>query len=148
MEILLPTLDVIRSVAWSMYLGIIVAFATLSIFSKIEIKSYLEWFRKFGVILGLSLGTTLLSSIVTIWFERGTYYPQTSIESLGAGIGFGMWVSNIILEIWTLDPIRKNDLGILDEEHNIETKQRKALSHIRLHALLCIGTYMCARLAS
>ena len=146
MEILLPTLDVIRSIAWSMYLGLVVAFATLSVFSKIEIESYLEWFRRFGVILGLSLGATLLPSIAIMWFKRGSYYPQNTIETLGFGIGFGMWVSNIILEIWTLDPIRKNDLGILDEQHNIETKRRKALTHIRIHALLCMGTYICFRL--
>ena len=147
MEILLPTLDVIRNIAWSMYFGLVVSFATLSIFSKIEIESYLEWFRRFGVILGLSLGATLLPSIAIIWFERGSYYPQNTIETLGAGIGFGTWVSNIILEIWTLDPIRKFDLGILDDQHNIETKRRKALTHIRLHALLCIGTFICVRLS-
>ena len=146
MEVLLSTLDVIRSIAWSMYLGLVVSFATLSIFSKIEIEPYLDWFRKFGVILGLSLGATLLPSIVIIWFERGSYYPQNTIETLGAGVGFAMWVSNMILEIWTLDPIRKYDLGILDEQHNIETKRRKALGHIRFHALLCIGTYICVRL--
>ena len=144
MEIVLPTLDVIRCIAWSMYMGLMLAFATLSIFSTIDIESYLEWFRKFGVILGLSLGATLLSSIVLIWFERGSYYPQSTLETIGCVVGFGMWVSNMVLEIWTLDPIRKHDLGILDEQCNIETKRGKALTHIRLHALLCLGAYSCA----
>ena len=147
MEILLLTLNVIRSIAWSMYFGLVVSFATLSVFSKIDIGSYLEWFRRFGVILGLSLGATLLPSIAILWFERGSYYPQSTIETLGFGIGFGMWVSNIVLEIWTLDPIRKYDLDILDEQNNIETEQRKALIHIRLHALLCLGTFVCTHLS-
>ena len=146
MEIVLSALDVIRNVAWAMYMGLVLSFATLSIFSKTDIESYLEWFRRFGVILGLSLGATLLPSIVLIWFERGSYYPQNTLETMGCAIGFGMWVSNMVLEIWTLDPIRKYDLGILDEQHNIDTKRSKALTHIRLHALLCIGTYICVLL--
>ena len=143
MEIVLSTLDIIRCVAWSMYMGLVLSFTALSIFSTIDIESYLEWFRKFGVILGLSLGATLLPSIALIWFERGSYYPQSTIETIGCAIGFGMWVSNMVLEIWTLDPIRKYDLGILDDQYNIEAKRNKALTHIRLHALLCIGVYIC-----
>ena len=146
MEIVLSTLDVIRSVAWTMYLGLVLSFATLGIFSKTDIESYLEWFRRFGVILGLSLGATLLPSIVIIWFERGSYYPQNTIETIGCAVGFGMWVSNMVLEIWTLDPIRKYDLGILDDQQDIDAKRSKALIHIRLHALLCIGTYICVLL--
>ena len=148
MEIVLSTLDVIRSVAWTMYLGLVLSFATLGIFSKTDIESYLEWFRRFGVILGLSLGATLLPSIVIIWFERGSYYPQNAIETIGCAVGFGMWVSNMVLEIWTLDPIRKYDLGILDDQQDIDAKRSKALIHIRLHALLCIGTYICVLLNS
>lgn len=146
MEIVLSTLDVIRNVAWSMYMGLVIAFAMLSIFSKIDIESYLEWFRRFGVILGLSLGATLLPSIVLIWFERGSYYPQSTLETIGCAVGFGMWVSNMVLEIWTLDPIRKYDLGILDEQQDITTKRDKALIHIRLHAIFCIGAYVCVLL--
>ena len=148
MEIVLPALEILRSVAWSMYLGLVLSFATLSIFSKIDLESYLEWFRKFGVILGLSLGSTLLSSIVLIWFERGSYYPQDTFETIVCAVGFGMWVSNMVLEIWTLDPIRKYDLGILDEQQNIDAKRSKALTHIRLHALFCIGAYICVVLNS
>ena len=94
MEILLPTLDVIRSIAWSMYLGLVVSFATLSIFSKIEIESYLEWFRRFWVIHGLSLGATLLPSIAIMWFERGSYYPQNTVETLGAGLDWNVGIQH------------------------------------------------------
>ncbi len=146
MEIVLTTLDVIRNVAWSVYMGLVLAFAVLSIFSKIAIESYLEWFRRFGVILGLSLGATLLPSIVLIWFERGSYYPQGTLETIGCAVGLGMWISNMVLEIWTLDPIRKYDLGILDERQDIATKRAKALTHIRLHAIFCIGAYVCVLL--
>ena len=91
-------------------------------------------------------GSHLIAVHRMIWFERGSYYPQNTLETIGCGVGFGMWVSNMVLEIWTLDPIRKYDLGILDEQHNIDTKRSKALTHIRLHALLCIGAYICVLL--
>ena len=146
MEIVLLTLDVIRNVAWTMYMGLVLAFALIGIFSKIDIESYLEWFRIFGVILGLSLGATLLPSIIIIWFERGSYYPQSTLETIGCAVGLGMWISNMVLEIWTLDPIRKYDLGILDEKQDIAVKRGRALTHIRVHALFCIGAYVCVLL--
>lgn len=143
METFLQTLTLVQSTAWSIYLGIIASFAILGIFSRVNIRDYLVWFRKFGVILGLSLGATLLSTIALIWFERGSYYPVAGIETIGVTFGFAMWVSNIILEIWTLDPIRKFDLNILDAEVSIEEKEQKSMRHIRLHALLCLGMHVC-----
>ena len=147
METILQSLEVIRGVAWSMYLGLMLAFAILSVFSEFDLADYLKWFSKFGVVLGLSLGATLLPSIVLVWFERGSYYPQGTLETVGVTIGFVMWVSNIILEIWTLDPIRKYDLNILDERISIDAKRQRALSHIRLHAVLCVATSICLTLA-
>lgn len=140
METILQSLEVIRGVAWSMYMGLMFAFALLSVFSQFDLADYLKWFSKFGVILGLSLGATLLPSFVLIWFERGSYYPQGTFETAGVAVGFIMWVSNIILEIWTLDPIRKYDLSILDESISIDAKRQRALTHIRLHAILCVAT--------
>ena len=146
METILQSLEVIREVAWSMYLGLMLAFAILSVFSEFDLPDYLKWFSKFGVVLGLSLGATLLPSIVLVWFERGSYYPQGTLETVGVTIGFVMWISNIILEIWTLDPIRKYDLNILDDRISIEAKRQRALSHIRLHAVLCVVTSICLSL--
>jgi hypothetical protein len=138
---LLLVLSLGRNVAWTLYMGVVVSFALMSIFSTFEKHDYLLWFRKFGVILGLSLGTTILSSVVLTWFDRLSFYPQSTLETIGLGIGFVMWVSNIILEIWTLDPVRKFDLHLLDDSRNIEAIHQRSIHHIRLQALLCVLTF-------
>ena len=140
---LLQMLSIVRNVAWTLYMGVVVSFALMSIFSTFEKHDYLLWFRKFGVILGLSLGTTILSSIILTWCERQSFYPQSTLETLGLGVGFVMWVSNIILEIWTLDPIRKFDLHLLDDSLEIESIRQRSLHHVRLQGLLCVLTFGC-----
>jgi|GEM_PF-3458573 len=141
-ELLLP-LTIVRNIAWTLYMGVVVSFALMSIFSTVEKHDYLLWFRKFGVILGLSLGTTILSSIVLTWLSRSSFYPQSTLETIGLGIGFTMWVSNIILEIWTLDPVRKFDLDLLDDAQNIESIRQRGIRHVRLQAILCVLTFGC-----
>lgn len=141
-ELLLP-LTIVRDIAWTLYMGVVVSFALMSVFSTFEKHEFLLWFRKFGVILGLSLGTTILSSVVLTWFDRVSFYPQSTLETIGLGIGFVMWVSNIILEIWTLDPVRKFDLDLLDESQKIGPIRQRGIHHVRLQALLCVLTFGC-----
>ena len=138
---MLLVLSLGRNVAWALYMGVVVSFALMSVFSTFEKHDYLLWFRKFGVILGLSLGTTILSSVVLTWFDRLSFYPQSTVETIGLGIGFVMWVSNIILEIWTLDPVRKFDLHLLDDSRDIEAIHKRTIHHIRLQAFLCVLTF-------
>lgn len=147
MHILFVTLSICRLLAWMLYVGVVVSFAILQLFSQTDTENYLLWFRKMGVILGLSLGATILPSIVIRWLETGSYYPLSSMEGVAFSVGFALWVSNIILEIWTLDPIRKFDLNLLDESLSIEQCRQKAVVHIRLQALLSMGTTVCFWLA-
>lgn len=147
MHILFVTLSICRLLAWTLYVGVVVSFAILQLFSQTDTADYLLWFRKMGVILGLSLGASILPSIVIRWLEIGSYYPLSSMEGVAFSVGFALWVSNIILEIWTLDPIRKFDLNLLDDAHSIEQCRQKSVVHIRLQALLCIATTVCFWLA-
>ena len=121
-------------------------FCDAQYFLKIAIESYLEWFEDLGSFWDLVWERPYCRPSYLIWFERGSYYPQSTLETIGCAVGLGMWISNMVLEIWTLDPIRKYDLGILDEQQDITTKRGKALTHIRLHALFCIGAYVCVLL--
>ena len=125
---------------WTLYLGVLLSFAILSFFEK-DRSQFLLWFRKFGVILGLSLGMTLLPLIAWLWLSRGHYYPSNVLETWAMGMGFAAWVSNILLEIWTLDPIRKHDLQLLPPEESITLAQQKAYRHVRIHAFLCLCTH-------
>ena len=143
MDTVLQMLTILRNLSWSLYIGLMISFALLKIFSQTDSDDYLRWFRKFGVILGISLGGSILPSIVLLWFERGHYYTQSTLETVAIGFAFSLWVSNIILEIWTLDPIRKYDLNILDESQSIKRCQHKAILHIRIQGILCVLTASC-----
>lgn len=143
METFLQVLTILRNLSWSLYIGLMISFALLQAFSQATNDDYLRWFRRFGVILGLSLGGSILSSIILIWFERGHYYPVSTMETGALTVGFALWVSNIVLEIWTLDPIRKHDLNILDDSLSIENCQQKALRHVQFQGLLCVMTACC-----
>ena len=137
---LLLIMTIVRDLSWSIYLGIIVGFSVTSLFPEATF-SRIKSFQSFGVILGLSLGATILPSIALLWFERGNFYPSSTIEMVGWIIGLCMWVSNIILEIWTLDPLRKDDLGILPDTIIIVEAEDKAMYHLRFHSVLVVLTH-------
>lgn len=139
-------LTLFRDVCWTLYAGVILAYAINSIRTTSP-TDFLTSFRSVGVILGLSFGGTILSSIVLYWFTRGSYFPTSTLEMVGWGIGFALWVSNIILEIWTLDPIRKTALGILPAEIDPTVAEQKALRHLQGHSVLCLSTYIVCWLA-
>ena len=120
--------------------SIIVGFSLTTLFSG-GAFSRIKSFQSFGVILGLSLGATILPTIALIWFERGHFYPTSDLEMVGWIVGLCMWVSNIILEIWTLDPLRKDDQGILPDAINIVDAEDKAVFHLRFHGVLIVLTH-------
>jgi hypothetical protein len=139
-------LTLFRDVCWTLYAGVIITFAINSIRTTSPTE-FLTSFRSVGVILGLSFGGTILSSIVLYWFTRGSYYPTSTSETIGWGFGFALWISNIVLEIWTLDPIRKKSLDILPAEVDSTVTEQKALRHLQGHSILCVCTYIVCWLA-
>ena len=90
---LLLIMTIVRELSWSIYFGIIVGFSLTSLFPEATF-SRIKSFQSFGVILGLSLGATILSTIALLWFERGNFYPSSTIEMVGWIIGF-TWVSTL-----------------------------------------------------
>lgn len=139
-------LTLFRDTCWMLYAGVIIAFALTTI-RPVDHREFLNAFRAMGVVLGLSFGGTILSSIAITWIQRGSFFPETTIEAVGWGVGLLLWISNIVLEIWTLDPIRKHALGILPPERDIQALERKTLTHVRLHAGLCLMTHVLCWLA-
>ena len=135
-------LSLFRNISWTIYSGLILAFAILILFKKAHRTEVLNWFKDFGVILGLSLGGTILPSIVLKWQSAQHFYPETYNEKMGIIVGFAMWVSNIILEIWTLDPLRKRDLGLLDDSALIDKAEAKSKRHLVFHAILVLFTHL------
>ena len=71
-------------------------------------------FQRVGPVLGLALGGCIFGALVGAWMDHGAFELSLSshearLETAIVVTFFSVWLSNIKLEIWTLDPIRKND---------------------------------------
>ena len=100
-------------------------------------------FQRVGPVLGLALGACIVGGLVGAWMDHGGFELglSSNAERLDSAIAvtfFSVWVSNIKLEIWTLDPIRKADT---EPESDPSTNPRYCAAamtlkrHLALHAL-------------
>ena len=94
---------------------------------------------RLGPLLGISLGTGIFALIASIWiaFGRFTWSDHPTWGKLTLTILFVLWVSNIIFEIWTLDPVRKASQGSAESE----VAHRRARHHLLPHCILIIGLW-------
>ncbi len=94
---------------------------------------------KAGPILGLSLGTGIFALIVAIWLGSGRFewadHPPWA--QLTFAFLFSMWVSNLIFEVWTLEPIRKTSAGT-PEAHAALARARR---HLLVHCVFVTGLW-------
>ena len=103
----------------------------------------LRHFRRLGPLLGLSLGACILGTLAGIWLDHGVFELRWSTEAARVESAmyitfFAVWVSNIKLEVWTLEPLRKLDpeatqTPVFDDRygHAVRSIQR----HMTLHAV-------------
>lgn len=99
--------------------------------------------RSVGPILGLALGATIFGGLWGIWLEYGSFdWPSDQRDSAALVTFFVMWVSNIKLEIWTLEPLRKLDPDPpavpADMEAFLAAVQRYN-NHLILHCAAIVG---------
>lgn len=110
--------------------------------------------RAWGPGLGLSLGATIFGALAAHWLQHGAFVWAwgTAAEqvALAGWITFlVMWVSNLRLEVWTLEPLRKLDppaTGVRDEAA-YRTALRPYQVHLVVHALLIVAVAVLARVA-
>ena len=127
---MLSTLSVLQSLGWLLYAGPMIAFAILV---RVHTPS-VESFQKWGVGFGLSLTLWIYTSIAIQYFNNATFYPDLSSNPwIIAGIT--MWISNIVLEIWTLDPIRKKNEISSDA---LQKSQQRLKNHLAIHAFFVL----------
>ena len=86
---------------------------------------------KAGPVLGLSLGTGIFALFGSIWlssgrFEWADHPPWTQLTF---AFLFAMWVSNIVFEIWTLEPVRKSPAGTPAADAALSRARRHLLVH-------------------
>ena len=119
-------LYICQTLAWTVYAGPMIAFCILSYLNP----NFYKLFSQFGVGFGLSLTVWIYSTIVIQYLSEGHFFPSPQ-ENPWLIAALIMWVSNIKLEIWTLDPIRKNKDPILPQKY-----MRSLRSHLSVHTLL------------
>ena len=85
---------------------------------------------KTGPVLGLSLGTGIFALLCAIWLGNGRFQwtDHAPWAQLTFAFLFAIWFSNMVFEIWTLDPIRKAHAGTSNTDD--------VLSRVRLHLLV------------
>jgi len=142
------TLLLLRDASWLLYAGPMIGFTLLICVSNQENKRVLvNSFQLFGPIFGISLGTCIFAALGLEWitYEDFSLRWENSREvrfSIGVLVGFAMWISNFILEIWTLDPFRK--ISAETTAQNMKSLIQKLKGHLLLHTSLIIAiTILC-----
>ena len=123
---MLEILYVLQTLGWTLYAGPMIAFSIMLYTNKESYKS----FSHFGVGFGLSLTLWIYSTIAIQYLSKGHFFPELG-ENLWIPVAIAMWISNIKLEIWTLDPIRKSKDPIVSSIH-----LQSLRSHLTIHAAL------------
>jgi len=133
-------LPILQSLGWLLYAGPMISFAILVHVQKSSIDSFQKW----GVGFGLSLAMWIYTSIAIQYTQHATFYPDLQSNPWIA-VALLMWISNIKLEIWTLDPIRKkNDISSED----LQRAHKKLKNHLAVHALFVVLVHILHVLAT
>ena len=93
-----------------------------------------------GPVLGISLGVAIFALITAIWLSHGRFSlaDHPAWGQLTLAILFCLWVSNLIFEIWTLDPLRKRPPTSEESEPAV----RRVRAHLIGHCILVISLWM------
>ena len=112
--------SVLQDLGFLLYGGPMVAFTVLVAVAW-RLPGLRPWdvvrvYRAWGAGFGLSLGACVFGGLLRYYLEHGSFsWPWDTPEQqqiLAAFLCcFAMWASNIKLEIWTLEPLRKLDKG-------------------------------------
>jgi len=156
--ILLATL--LRDLSFVVHAGGIATFALLAALSARmggpPTALVLRAYRAFGPGLGISLGLTILGALVAHYGSVGelSWWPSPAMGgwygTLAWATFFLAWVSNIQLEVWTLEPLRKLDpdgTGTASDAARLNRSTRRVVRHLGMQATLFLLVVVFARLA-
>lgn len=132
--------------------GALVAFALLLNFRwaipHVRDEDAVRVYRAFGAGFGLSLAVLIFSAI---WLWATELYPGKGLpdaftipwdEPLTVarlGLFFALWVSYVLLEIWTLEPCRLLDRGEITDRPAYAAATSRVARHLALNALLFVA---------
>jgi hypothetical protein len=147
----------VRDLGFLLYGGPLVAFSVLLSLAG-KLPQLAPWdlvrvYRAWGPSLGLSLGAAVFGALLAYGIEHqgfswGLATPDERAAALTWGLFGAMWVSNLFLEIWSLDPLRKLDnvaTGVGDAAA-YDVALRALQRHLWVHSALVLGVVISARL--
>lgn len=127
----------LQLLGWLLYAGPMIAF-TLLIFHD---RTITRAFQKWGVGFGLSLALFIYSSVGIQYISEGHFYPELQNKPWMIA-AFIMWVSNVKLEVWTLDPLRKQHEK---SEQEIMQAHKNLRWHLLVHCIFIVSVHLLAR---
>lgn len=150
-----PTLPLIlRDLGFLAYGGPIVAFAVLvgvrAHLPAITPVNLIRAYRSWGPGLGLSLGLCVFAALTANYLQHDgfSWSLDRPMELFAWAAFFSVWVSNIRLEIWTLDPLRMLDKDSeITDQAAYDSAADELGRHLTAHAFLVVLTLVLTRLA-
>lgn len=139
---------ILRDLGFLLYGGPLVAFTILVLFAG-RLTGDRPWrlvrtYQAWGPGLGVSLGVTVLGALTMHWLEHGafrwTWATPAEAWSTAAWVAFFLvWVSNLRLEVWTLEPLRKLDRdGVVSDEDAYRKRLGPVQAHMIGHSLMVV----------
>lgn len=140
---------VLQNLGFLLYGGPMVAF-TILVAAAHTIPNMRTWdvvrtYRSWGAGLGLALGACVFGGLLRFYLHFGSFLdvwdqPEALAWAPTFALFFLMWASNIKLEIWTLEPLRKLDKdGVVVDEAAYEEARRKLARHMSVQATLILA---------
>lgn len=147
----------LRDLGFLLYGGPLVAFAVLITLGRripgLAPEAVIRTYRAWGPGLGLSLGATVLGALGARWFQHGAFswsVAGTAAQlDLASWLAFlALWVSNIKLEVWTLQPLRTLDPpGGVTNPAAYQDAAGSLARHLVVHSMLVVIVAMLTRAA-
>ena len=142
---------ILQDLGFILYAGPLLAFCVLiTLAPRLEgltIHGVVRTYRAWGPGLGLALGACILGALTGEWLDRGEFSwslhsATEQWRSAAHGLFVAAWVSNIKLEIWTLEPLRKLDSAAPADppDSSAYAAAAEALrTHMAVHSALILG---------
>lgn len=157
MQGLIPLAHALHDLGMLLYGGPMVAFAILVALSP-RLSHLATWdvvrtYRAYGAGLGLSMGAWVAGLVTRHYLQQGafTWSLETGQQQLLLAshlVFFALWVWNVRVEIWSLEPLRKLDRGgAVAAPGDYDAAARALARDMSLQAALVLAYVVLERLA-